>query len=335
MNNRQTDILKQPVPILLLTFVLLLALVTIRGAVVPSGVESTVGVLSPVGEWFNATLGSVWGVAVSVLATLLGAVIITRIIGRYSLSVIRSFVPMVLLVICVAGVVFPVGSPAVAVALLMLIHSTELMIMSFRRTERFSEVMRATFWSSLAALLIPDLIYIVALLPVQWLIWQRSPREMVAGGIMLPLPLILASFCYWVGGKKVLWLAGEWGKGLSPLNGIDFGALYAGLGGCLPAILLGVLTLLTLASIVVFIGGFGSMRLRARKGHVYFSLLYMTGALMLLGGVPAVVALPTMGFASVPLIHTFFVRRKGLLGVTIYIIMVLLALTVATLPLFG
>lgn len=332
-SNHQIDILKQPVPILLLTFALLLALMTARGVCAPFEAEGSLEVLSPVGVWIDGTLSGVWGIVTSVLATLMGSIIITRIIGRYSLSVIRSFVPMVLFVTCVCGVVFPLRSPALMLSLLMLVHATELMIMSFRRTERFSEVMRAAFWSGLAALIVPDLVYAVALLPVQWLIWQRSPREMVAGVIMLLLPILPASFCWWVDGEAPLWLVGEWGRALSPIGVADFGALYAGIGGLLPTVLLGVLTLLMLASVATFIGGFGSMRLRARKGHVYFTLLYLVGCLMLLFGVPAVVALPTMGFASVPLIHTFFVRRKGAIGVVIYVMIVALSLVAALLPL--
>ena len=47
-------------------------------------------------------------------------------------------------------------------------------------------------------------------------------------------------------------------------------------------ILFGILSLLTLASIVVFLGGFGSMRIRARKIHNYFTTLFVVGLLMLL-----------------------------------------------------
>ena len=214
----------------------------------------------------------------------------------------------------------------------MVIHSTELMIMSFKRTERFSEVMRAAFWTGMATLLVPDMVYVLALLPLQWLIWQRSPREMVAGVIMALLPLLPASFCYWVGGKSPLWLVQEWGRGLSMLHIADFEMLYNSVGGIAPAVLFGALLLLTLTSIVVFLAGGTSMRLRARKGHIYFTILYFVGVAMLLLGIPAVVALPIMGLASVPLIHTFLVRRKGAVGVVVYVAIVLLTLVASILP---
>ena len=306
-----------------------------RALVAPFVAESVEGVLSPVGVWMDSMCGEVMATIIGVLMLLVGSLTLTRIIGRYSLSVIRSLVPMVLFAICSYGVLLPIGSPALLAALLMVIHATELMIMSFKRTERFGEVMRAAFWTGMAALLVPDMVYVLALLPVQWLIWQRSPREMTAGVIMLLLPLLPASFCYWAGGESPLWLIGEWSRALSPLHIADFGALYNSVGGVAPTVLFGVLLLLTLASIVVFFGGFTSMRLRARKGHIYFSLLYLVGVAMLLLGIPVVVALPVMGFASVPLIHTFLVRRKGAVGVVVYVAIVLLTLATSVLLSLG
>lgn len=334
-SNQQTDILSQPIPIILLTFGLVLAGEVVRTLMVPFVAESVEGVLSPVGVWIDGLCGGVVDTILGVLMVIMGSVTLTRIIGRYSLSVIRSLVPMVLFVVCLCGVLFPIGSTALLMALLMVIHATELMIMSFKRTERFSEVMRAGFWTGLATLLVPDMVYILALLPVQWLIWQRSPREMVAGVIMVFLPLLPASFCYWVGGKSPLWLAGEWCRSLSPLHIVDLNTLSHHAGGIAPTILFGVLLLLTLASIVVFLEGFTSMRIRARKGHIYFTILYLVGLAMLTLGIPAVVAILTMGFASVPLIHTFLVRRKGLWSAITYILIVVLTIVATILPLMG
>lgn len=335
MRRQQTDILSQPIPVILLTFALVVTGEVVRALTSPFGAEGVEGVLSPVGVWIDGLCGGVVAAIAGVLILLVGSLMLTRIIGRYSLSVIRSFVPMVLFAICVCGVLFPIGSPALLLAVLMIIHATELMIMSFKRTERFGEVMRAAFWTGMAALLVPDMVYVVVLLPIQWLIWQRSPREMVAGVIMLLLPLLPASFCYWVAGESPLWLIEEWGRGLSLLTMPDFGVVVESCGGVMATILLGTLVLLTLASIVLFLGGFTSMRLRARKGHIYFTLLYLVSILLLLFGVPAVVVVPIMGFASVPLIHTFLVRRKGVVGVVIYITIVLLTLVAALLPQFG
>lgn len=332
MSRQQTDILKQPLPTILFTLVALLVAQTLRATTVAYAAESPAGVLSPLGEWIDALLGE-WGIVAVLLSVLVASVIITRIIARYSLSVVRSFVPMVLFVVGVCGVLFPVGSAALMLALLMMVHATDLMLMSFKRTERFSEVMRASFWSGLATLIVPDMLYLLALLPLQWLIWQRSPREMVAGVIMALLPLLPASFCWWVGGKEPLWLLSEWQAAITTPHTPNLALLYQQCGGLGSALLLGTLLVLTIASVVVFLAGYTSMRLRARKGHIYFATLFLVGLFMLLCGSQPIVALPIMGYASVPLIHTFFVRRKGALSATIYIIVVCLSLLAAALPL--
>lgn len=330
--RKQTDILKQPTLILLATFVLLLVGQILRASLAPTPAESVERVLSPLGLWIDTMLGDFGGMVVVLFSVVVASIIITRIISRYSLSVIRSLVPMVLFVVGVCGVVFPIESPATILALLMTVHSTDLMIMSFKRTERFSEVMRASFWTGMAALILPDLVYVLALLPLQWLIWQRSPREMVAGTIMALLPILPASFAWWVDGQEPLWFVRMWSQTISPLHSPDFGSLYDSIGEIAPTTLLITLLLLTLISIAVALGEFSSMRLRARKGHIYFSILYLVGLLMLLFGSSPAIAILLMGYASVPLVHTFFVRRKGAVGVIIYIMVVIVALTVAILP---
>ncbi len=334
MQRQQTDILKQPIPTLLFTFAALLVAQTLRAIRAPYTAESVEGLLSPLGEWIDASAGYGGGVAIVLLSVVVASVIITRIISRYSLSVIKSFVPMVLFVVGVCGVVYPTNSPAIALSLLMVVHATDLMIMSFKRTERFSEIMRASFWTGLATLILPDLVYLLLLLPLQWLIWQRSPREMVAGVIMALLPLLPASFCWWMAGEEPLWLLREWSSSITPIHTPNIALLFESVGGWGATLLLGVLVLLTLSSMVVFVEGFSSMRLRARKGHIYFMVLYLVGLFMLFYGSEPLVAIPIMGYASVPLIHTFFVRRKGVASTIIYVAVVVLSLTTAILPLF-
>jgi hypothetical protein len=320
--TRQYDILKQPIPTLLVTFGALLLLLTTRALRAPYALESTEGVLSPVGAWVDALLGPYVGVAVSVVAIILASILLIRIINRYSLSVIRSFMPMVLFMICVFGVAYPVGSPSMVLAILMLTKTSELMFLSFKRHECFGEVMSASFWTAMASLLVPEMAYLLILLPAQWLIWQRSPREMIAGLLMIPLPLLLFSCLNWFNGAPFFGLLGQWSEAFPALRVVDFAQLYATSGGVLNCALWGLITLLTLLSIVVFMGGYNSMRTRARKGHIIFSLLFLLGLMMFLFGCRPVVAIPIMGFAAVPLVHTFFVRRKGVVSVVIYLLLV-------------
>lgn len=325
MKQQKTDILRQPIPTLFLSYGVLLALLTLRALRAPLGVEVSEGVsLSPVGEWINGSLGGVMGTVVSVGSIFLGSVIVTRIIGRYALSVIRSMVPLVLFVVSLCGIVFPVENPALMVALLMVVHATELMINSFRRSEQFGYVMRAAFWTALAALLVPHFVVVVVLLPIQWLLWQRSPREMFAGVLLLMVPLLMSSFCWWVAGESPLWVVSEWWRSLCEVGGDGISLFVSLLDSPLRLALFVLHTLLTLGGIATYIGSYGSMRLRARKGHLYFILLYLVGIAMLLCGLSPVAALAISGFASVPMIYTFYVRHTGLVSALIYLALIAL-----------
>ena len=325
MKQQKTDILRQPIPTLFLSYGVLLALLTLRALRAPLGVEVSEGVsLSPVGEWINGSLGGVMGTVVSVGSIFFGSVIVTRIIGRYALSVIRSMVPLVLFVVSLCGIVFPVENPALLAALLMVVHATELMINSFRRSEQFGYVMRAAFWTALAALLVPHFVVVVVLLPIQWMLWQRSPREMFAGVLLLTVPLLMASFCWWVAGESPLWVVSEWWRSLCEVGGDGISLFVSLLDAPLRLALFVLHTLLTLGGIATYIGSYGSMRLRARKGHLYFILLYLVGIAMLLCGLSPVAALAISGFASVPMIYTFYVRHTGLVSALIYLALIAL-----------
>ena len=204
MYQRKVDIIKQPIPIILGTFALLVGLLTARAVSVSLPCEDLLGALSPVGAWFDGLFAPLWGVVFSVAMMVFSAVVFTRIISRYSISVIHSFLPLVLYVVFVGGVAFAVGSPSVQLALFLLARSAELMVRSFKRCEMFDDVMCASFYAGLAALLIPDVLYVALLVCFQWLLYRRSVRECVAGVVMFLLPIMPAEFVGWCAGEYVV-----------------------------------------------------------------------------------------------------------------------------------
>lgn len=322
-HRREYDILKQPIPTLLVTVGALFLLLTSRAIRSPYATEQGEGILSPVGVWIDSLLGPYVGVVVVAGAIISASLILTRVINRYSLSVIRSFMPMVLFMVCVLGVVYPISSPSIMLSLLMLTEATELMFLSFKRQERFSQVMRGAFWTALAALIVPQISYLLILLPVQWVIWQRSTREMFAGALMVPLPMLLGSCLFWFGGQPFGWLLDEWYNCFAPLKVVNIAELYACSGGILNCALWGVVMLITLWSILVFVGNYHSMRTRARKGHILFSLFFLLEMMMFfLFNCHTMVIVPLMGLSAVPLIHTLFVKRKDILSMVIYFVLI-------------
>ena len=333
MYQRKLDIIKQPIPIIFGTYLLLIALLTYRAIVSPLPCENVASLLSPVGGWFDGLFSPLWGRVLSVVMLLASSVVFTRIISRYSLSVIRSFLPLVLYGVLVCGLIFAVGSPALQLSLFLLARSAELMVGSFKRQTMYDDVMCASFYAGLAAMLIPDLIYAALLVGFQWLLYRRSLRECVAGAVMFLLPIVPAEFVGWMAGGNVGDVAVQWFEALSPLHLSSVPALMHDCGGLFGVIVLGVVVLLGAVSAVVFVAASGSMRIRARKIHNYFTTLFVVGLLMLLLGISPVVSAAVIGMSAVPLVHTYFVRRPGVGNVVLYL--VLLALVVLRITLFS
>lgn len=321
MYHRKLDIIKQPIPIVLGTFALLVALLTLRAVDAPLLGEVSGGIFSPVGVWFNGLFGEVGYVAFSVVMTMASAVVFTRIISRYSISVIRSFLPLTLYGIMVCGVLFAVGAPALQLSLFLLAHSAELMVGSFRRQTMFDDVMCASFYAGLAALLIPDFIYVSLLVVYQWLLYRRSVRECIAGGILWLLPIVPAEFVGWLSGGSVGDIAKGWFDVISPLGQLSLEALVQACGGLFGAILLAILVLLGVVSMAMVLAYYGVMRIRARKIHLYFIMVFLVGLTMLLLGIPPVVSVSVLGLGAVPLVHTYFVRRPGVGSALVYVLL--------------
>ena len=321
MYQRKLDIIKQPIPIILGTFALLLVLLTARAVAVPLSGEVVGDVFSPVGTWFNGLFGVVGCVAFSVVMTMASAVVFTRIISRYSISVIRSFLPLTLYVVWGCGVLFAVGSPALQLSLYLLAHSAELMVGSFKRQTMYDDVMCASFYAGLATLLVPDLVYVALLVAYQWVLYRRSVRECVAGAILWLLPIVPAEFVGWLAGGSVGDVATGWFEALSPLGTLSWESLVQTCGGLFGIVLLGVLMVLGAVSAMMFLASHGAMRIRARKIHLYFTMVFLVGVAMLLLGIPAVVSVGVLGMGAVPLVHTYFVRRPGVASVLVYVLL--------------
>ena len=329
MTSRKIDIIRQPIPTLLATFGVLVTLLTIRSVRSPHPAEVATDFLSPLGVWLNGLLGSGGGIAATILATIVSGVIITRIISRYSISVIRSFMPMVLYIIGVGVVAFSPQNPSLHLCWLLLLRSAELMIAGFKRYEMFDSVMCSAVYMAIAALLVPDLVWVVPLLVIEWFVFRRSPREMVAAVVAMCGPVAICTFAWWTADHNVWCFAEGWAAALTKPTLIDFGSLIRECGGVMTTIALGLYTLLSLLSIATIITNNQGMRLRARKIHICFTILWFIGLAMLLVGVPFAVALPTMAIGAIPLIHTFFVKHSGVFSALYYVALV--AVAIATL----
>ncbi len=332
MTERKIDVVKQPITALFATFGVLLVVFTIRALTATRGAEvlpaSSLSPLAALIDSLGRTAPAL-AVTVSLLLTLTGAVMVTSLISRYSVSVVRSFIPMVIFIIGAAGMVFPLRNPSIPLVIVMVIRSMQLFILGFKRTERFDEVMRAGFYMGLAALLWPHMTIYALCFPVLCVLYKRSLRERVAGYMMMLLPFLLISFGWWISGADFGFVIRSYFDSFASWRLTDFAAAYSGIGGLSKAVLFGYMTLLALVSIAVFLSKSGEMRLRARKIHHNALIMYAAACAVFVSGAPEALSVPFMTVASIPLTHTFFVKRQGMTTCMIYVIMVLIALVSA------
>lgn len=329
MTSRKFDIIRQPIPTLLATFGALLVLLTIRAVASPNPGEAVEGILSPLGLWFDGLFGATSAIALTTVLTLASSILITRIISRYSISVIRSLVPMVLYIIGICGLMYTPTSPSLHLCWWLILRSSELLIASFKRCEMFDGVMTSAVCLSLGVLLVPDLLWLLWLLPFQWLIYRRSLREMAAAVVAMLSPLIICTFAWWVPSREISCFAEGWRAAFTRPEFIDFNHFYANCGGLIPTILFVLLVLLTLLSIASLATHYQSMRLRARKIHLCFTMLWFSGLTMLSLGYPLAVSVSIMSLGAIPLIHTFIVKHPGLFGALYYFLLVVAAIATA------
>lgn len=288
------------------------------------------GGLSPLGLWLDGLCGG-WSLVFSLAFATLSAVVTTRLIMRYSLSVIRSLLSLVLYGIWILGVGFCV-SVSLHLASLLIIGSIERLIMSFKREERFGEVMSSAVYASLAIMLVPDAVWILVLLPIQWLSFRRSAREVVSALLAALAVVAVVSFAWWVPSGEALTFLKLWSQALTPISFETFSVAYVvDTMGVVASLLLALLVLLTLVSATLYFAHYGTMRLRARKVHAHFFLLFMVGLMLFFCSSPIAIVLMALG--SVTLLHTFFVYCPGLHTVLLYILLLLLCVLGKVVPL--
>lgn len=323
----RAEVIKQPVTVVMATFVVLLCAAVLRAIVAPYACESTALNSSPLAVAVDSVLGgtNVFGIICTVLVTILTAAIITRIITRYSVTVVKTLVPSVLFALLSFSTLFVVRRPSVALLLLAIVRSSELLICSFRRDKSYGYVALSGFWLGTAIMLFPPTMLFVVVTPIILSIYKRTAREALAWFLFVLVPIVIASLGWWFAGFDATYI----------VAGIidDAGFSWSGLDTTLLAELniatmvsLGAEVLAILAAVITFLSEAQDMRLRVRNINIQFILLlFCATAMLFLGGNPSVV-IPIMGLCCVPTLNLFFVGHGGVAGIVIYIILIVASL---------
>lgn len=319
----KTDILKQPAAIILLT----------EGALLLTGVFFTLGerealaAATPTAELIEGIFGgagTLFGALFATLLIIVNSLLAARIVTRYSASVVRSFVPMVLYIIAACTTTIQTGSVIPQLTATLLIAGSSRLIRSFKRALIFAPLFEGFFLIGIIPLLYPNAFPIVLLSLLMMPIYERTPREWLAGLAGALLPTILCAWLWWLFAEQDV--ATTLNENLFVLSnsGLQIADLFT-IDRLSEGVLLSFMTLIVLCSLVSLIVAGSSMRTRPKKINWHFTLIVLGALAMLIFEEPSpyFYALFACGFAVIA--HLFFARWPHIITLIGYILLLILA----------
>lgn len=320
----KTDILKQPAAIILLTEGALL----LCGVIATYGQHEAIAAVTPTAEAierFFGGAGSFFGAAIATLLIIVNSLLAARIVTRYSASVVRSFVPMVLYTIAACATTVQTGSAIPQLTAMLLLIGASRLIHSFKRTLVFAPAFEGYFFIGIIPLLYPAALPIALISLLMMPIYERTPREWLAGIGGMVLPTVLCTWLWWLFGEQSV--AVTLSEHLPTTNGSEFriAELFT-LERLSEGVLLAFMVLLILCSILSLLVADSSMRTRPKKINWHFTLIAV-GALTMLFYTepnPYFYAMFACGFAVIA--HLFFARWPHIITLISYLLLIVLAI---------
>lgn len=319
-------VLRLPFAAVLAIFLLLLACAAFRAVTMPEAMDIHVEGMMPLGTLLDSVVpAGVWTCVAGGVAIFVCAVLLTSIVVRYSVSPVRTYLPMSLYMAAACGAYLPEASVSAMLLPLILADACSNAVESFRRTYRFGQVFQSAFLVGMAPMLYAPSIVAVLIVPVTLVLYRRTAREAVAAVIGVMMPLFLCSMAWWVAGESFGYMAEELADNLFARQTVSLSDAVAD-GGIAIQLYFGVYGLLTLLSMVVVLVNMSSMRTRPRRVAIHFMwLAVICGGIVYLSGGNAV----SLWILAVPcsvLLSMLFVYRSGWASILVYILFIVSAL---------
>lgn len=317
------DILKQPAATILLTEAALI----LFGVILLYGERETMVAVTPTAEFVESWVGgsgSLVGAIISTVLIIINSLLATRIVTRYSASVVRSFVPMVLYTIAACATTCQTGSIIPQLTATLLLGGSNRLIRSFKRKLIFAPLLEGYFLIGIIPLLYPAALPVVLLTLLLMPLYERTPREWLSGVTGLLLPTLLCSWLWWLFGGV------EFGATLNsifaPLGKSDFSiADLFTVERLTEGILLAFMLAMILCSLISLVVRGSSMRTRPKKINWHFVLIILGSLLMLYleEPGPTFYAIFAGGFAVIA--HLFLARWHQIATLICYLLLIILA----------
>lgn len=315
------DAIRQPLGITVATFAAIMTLVMLRAVTAPYPAETALTADMPLGALIdslfrNAASANAAGAAIA----LLNAILLSGIIVRYSVSPVRTYLPMTLYTMTAFGLCVPFGSVSAMLASLLLLVSTNRMIDSFKRSYQFGNVFKSAFFIGMMPMLYAPATLLLPIIPVTLILYRRTLRETATAMTGMLLPTAMCSVFWWLAGSPWSYICTCLWKGMTTpvMPSLATFAADTPLGLKIYAALC---TLLTMVSIVTIIARITTLRTRAKK--IYLHFIWLAALCMTMPVLPGS-DIAAIAIAAVPvsaLISAFFTRFRGWLSFSVYLAM--------------
>lgn len=327
------DVIRQPLGVIIVTFVVLMIIVIIRAAIMPYPAEMETTADMPLGQLIDGLFHTAVTSSVTVFCiAFINATLLTSIIVKYSVSVVNTYLPMIIYTMTAYGIYVPLNSVSAAIASLLLIASCAEMIAGFRRSYQFGHTFKSAFYLGIIPIIYAPAAILILILPITLILYDRTVREAGGAVVGLLLPFLLCATGWWYAGESWNYLPTQLYEGFMSSDPFIsfFGSFIE--STITTKIYLCLYIALTLYSVFIIFRKLTSMRTRARKIYLHFLwlLLLCLGLLFTPGG-----NIISLGLLAVPggvLASTFFIRHSGWLHLGIYLLLLGLVFTINILP---
>ncbi len=335
MNRSRTDIARQSLTITLFSALALSSLFLLRSYYHPFPFETVPAAEMPLARASDGLFVSPFiSRLADLMLTLINAVLITRFLTRYSVTVIRVYIAFVFYIIFARSAFWPVPGLSTSTATMFLVLSTGRMVAAFKRSYRFEDVFLSSFYLGLLPMLFAPSIYILAILPIVLIIYRRTIREFVVSIAGVLLPVLLCSVIWWALGYDFGHTVRLLSENLSAMPQTWFPDTV--FGAAFPPLLFLILcVLLTLVSTVVNIVMLPKMRTRPHKIYLHtIVLLICTATAGILSGYD-LRCIPLFAVPCSILAPSLFIRYDGAGSLIVYLLLIGGAIAINLLPFIG
>lgn len=272
------DITRQPFPLVLASSLVLTGIGFAFGLPLHATPASPA---TPIGQIIDNLQVSfpVPALIIVIAAALYCAYMTTRTTVRYELHVRRTYITMILFTIMACMIFNGEAWLRNWICMTLLLQTCLCYEHGFKRSYRFGEIFRGSFYLGLLPLIYAPAATLLLLMPAMIFLFNRPARELPSAIVGLALPTLMASYIYWAAGYDFGYLAE-----------MTVAAIYAPSGyslfGNIPMpelILLGVILFTLLMATGIYATSAGGFKFRARRiqlFNIFIFVLTMLSALL-------------------------------------------------------